>query len=235
MVHDVMETIDVEQPYVVHSLPPLPKNKKKRETKKDDKEEEPPTKKVKISVDKEEEIKKTVLANYRKELVHKFHCVICFVAPVDAHHTSCGHIYCGACIKAAMEKETQCPICRMKLEYPFVKPLYGLQELSHELNHTGGKPTPFVPDDGRKTRRFMTKYTPEESRLVDFIKEHVDAWRQLKQTIEVPFGENWEQMPSVVTKWNRDHPSLDCSVKIERGTNQEPLLVISSATPSSSS
>ncbi|KAK6141841.1 hypothetical protein DH2020_024413 [Rehmannia glutinosa] len=43
-----------------------------------------------------------------------FSCPVCMGALVEETSTKCGHIFCKACIKAAIAAQTKCPTCRRK-------------------------------------------------------------------------------------------------------------------------
>jgi E3 ubiquitin-protein ligase RNF4 len=45
----------------------------------------------------------------------KFTCPICLNELMEAASTSCGHIFCKKCIKAALQAQKKCPTCRKKL------------------------------------------------------------------------------------------------------------------------
>ncbi|XP_077229148.1 uncharacterized protein LOC143862040 [Tasmannia lanceolata] len=44
-----------------------------------------------------------------------FSCVICMGPLVEEMSTTCGHIFCKDCIKAAIKAQKKCPTCRRKL------------------------------------------------------------------------------------------------------------------------
>ncbi|XP_058093282.1 uncharacterized protein LOC131239541 [Magnolia sinica] len=44
-----------------------------------------------------------------------FTCAVCMGSLVEAMSTVCGHIFCKACIKAAITAQKKCPTCRRKL------------------------------------------------------------------------------------------------------------------------
>ncbi|KAL3633312.1 hypothetical protein CASFOL_022839 [Castilleja foliolosa] len=43
-----------------------------------------------------------------------FSCPVCFCTLVEETSTKCGHIFCKACIKAAIAVQAKCPTCRKK-------------------------------------------------------------------------------------------------------------------------
>lgn len=42
-------------------------------------------------------------------------CCVCFKVPKEAHETSCGHLYCKACIEKSIATKQSCPTCRQHL------------------------------------------------------------------------------------------------------------------------
>nr|AMK48014.1 putative e3 ubiquitin ligase [Lupinus angustifolius] len=44
-----------------------------------------------------------------------FNCPICMGPLVEEVSTKCGHIFCKACIKAAISAQNKCPTCRKKI------------------------------------------------------------------------------------------------------------------------
>ncbi|GAU49463.1 hypothetical protein TSUD_91350 [Trifolium subterraneum] len=44
-----------------------------------------------------------------------FSCPICMGPLVEEMSTRCGHIFCKACIKAAISAQAKCPTCRKKI------------------------------------------------------------------------------------------------------------------------
>ena len=42
-------------------------------------------------------------------------CTICLETVTNMTSTSCGHVFCGECIRNAVQVSNQCPICRTKL------------------------------------------------------------------------------------------------------------------------
>ncbi|CAK9140930.1 unnamed protein product [Ilex paraguariensis] len=46
---------------------------------------------------------------------HIFNCAICLGPLVEEVSTKCGHIFCKACIKAAISSQSKCPTCRRKV------------------------------------------------------------------------------------------------------------------------
>ncbi|KAK8949485.1 hypothetical protein KSP39_PZI005418 [Platanthera zijinensis] len=59
------------------------------------------------------EQEKAVAAAAAKEPV--FSCPICMNPLADACSTICGHVFCQACIKQALQAQKKCPTCRRKL------------------------------------------------------------------------------------------------------------------------
>lgn len=45
----------------------------------------------------------------------KFNCPICMGLLVEETSTRCGHIFCKACIKAAIAVQSKCPTCRKRV------------------------------------------------------------------------------------------------------------------------
>ncbi|KAL6506540.1 hypothetical protein OROGR_024721 [Orobanche gracilis] len=43
-----------------------------------------------------------------------FSCPVCMGALVEETSTKCGHIFCKACIKAAIAAQSRCPTCRKR-------------------------------------------------------------------------------------------------------------------------
>lgn len=44
-----------------------------------------------------------------------FKCPICMGPLVEEMSTKCGHVFCKACIKAAISAQGKCPTCRRKV------------------------------------------------------------------------------------------------------------------------
>lgn len=44
-----------------------------------------------------------------------FSCPICMGPLVEEMSTKCGHIFCKACVKAAITAQGKCPVCRKKV------------------------------------------------------------------------------------------------------------------------
>ena len=44
-----------------------------------------------------------------------FNCPICMGPLVEPSSTKCGHIFCKACIKAAIATQAKCPTCRKRV------------------------------------------------------------------------------------------------------------------------
>ncbi|KAI3864532.1 hypothetical protein MKW92_004806 [Papaver armeniacum] len=44
-----------------------------------------------------------------------FSCPVCMCSLVEATSTNCGHIFCKACIQAALSARNKCPVCRKEL------------------------------------------------------------------------------------------------------------------------
>lgn len=51
-------------------------------------------------------------------------CAICLEDVKAPHSTTCGHIYCGECIKNALKIFKKCPTCNKKLKTSNVHPIY---------------------------------------------------------------------------------------------------------------
>ena len=170
-----------------------------------------------------------VKVEYKKQLLKMIQCPVCLLAPSRAQLTACGHMFCEACIKSSVAEKCECPICRLVLKENNYTPIYAIQELINELADTPD--IKFVPGDGRQQRRYVTDYTPQESNMVAMIDTHVGDWREMNRSrpneiMEVPFGENWDQMPAVVDKWMREKKPADCKVLVEMGARGERSLVI---------
>lgn len=51
-------------------------------------------------------------------------CGICLDDINSPHSTTCGHIFCGDCIKSALKMFKKCPYCNKKLKISNVHPIY---------------------------------------------------------------------------------------------------------------
>lgn len=45
----------------------------------------------------------------------KINCPICLCTAISPVSTLCGHLFCETCLKTAMRRKKECPICRTKL------------------------------------------------------------------------------------------------------------------------
>jgi hypothetical protein len=55
---------------------------------------------------------------------YRFKCVICMENLKEETSTICGHIFCGACIKGAIQAQKKCPTCRKKLNMKNIHRIY---------------------------------------------------------------------------------------------------------------
>jgi len=51
-------------------------------------------------------------------------CAVCLEDVKAPHSTTCGHIYCGECIKNSIKIFKKCPTCNKKLKISHVHPIY---------------------------------------------------------------------------------------------------------------
>lgn len=51
-------------------------------------------------------------------------CAVCLEDVKSPHSTTCGHIYCGECIKSSIKIFKKCPTCNKKLKISNVHPIY---------------------------------------------------------------------------------------------------------------
>ncbi|XP_020598196.1 E3 ubiquitin-protein ligase RNF4-like [Phalaenopsis equestris] len=75
-----------------------------------------------VNVDEDHISKRKKSANHHRSepeiVVPKepvFSCPICMSSLIDACSTICGHVFCQACIKQALQSQKKCPTCRRKL------------------------------------------------------------------------------------------------------------------------
>lgn len=74
-----------------------------------------------VNVEDDQTTKRKKVPNCRTEpemVVPKepvFSCPICMSSLIDACSTICGHVFCQACIKQALQSQKKCPTCRRKL------------------------------------------------------------------------------------------------------------------------
>ncbi|CAL0329323.1 unnamed protein product [Lupinus luteus] len=61
-----------------------------------------------------------------------FNCPICMGPLVEEVSTKCGHIFCKACIKAAISAQNKCPTCRKKITC-FFSPTGAINRLPYKL------------------------------------------------------------------------------------------------------
>lgn len=59
-------------------------------------------------------------------LVQAVKCPVCMekITKGPPHSTICGHIFCGDCIKRAIQARKKCPICNKNLTVKGIHPLY---------------------------------------------------------------------------------------------------------------
>eukprot|EP01132_Coremiostelium_polycephalum_P003247 gene3247-4065_t len=63
--------------------------------------------------------------NGGKEKKKSLECPICFEDMTSMSSTTCGHVFCTDCIKKALKKRKQCPVCNVKLSNPkSIHPLF---------------------------------------------------------------------------------------------------------------
>lgn len=55
---------------------------------------------------------------------YRFKCAICMENLKEETSTICGHIFCGACIKGAIQAQKKCPTCRKKLNMKNIHRIY---------------------------------------------------------------------------------------------------------------